>query len=474
MLFSGISFLYYFLPSVLIVYFLAPDSAKNAVLLLFSLLFYAWGEPRYVLLMAAVILMGYVFGLLLERFRGTAAQKPLLALSIVLCLSPLVFFKYMDFLIANINALTGGSLPLLKLVLPIGISFYTFQVISYLVDVCRGDAHAQKNIISLAAYVALFAQLIAGPIVRYTDVSNALEKRTHTFSCAAEGIRRFVVGLSKKLLLANVLGELVEVFKTSNEQSVGFFWLYALACTFQIYFDFSAYSDMAIGLGRIFGFSFPENFNYPYISGSITEFWRRWHMTLGSWFRDYVYIPLGGNRAGRLKWYRNIGIVWLLTGLWHGADWNFIIWGLLFAVLLIVEKSGLLGWLKKHPFFAHVYVLAVIVLSFVIFDADTLSGLGQTLAGMFGLADIPLWNAQTGYYFRSNLVVFLLAAVGSTPLPARCARALEKRWFQARSADVFRQSTWAVFETLVLAGLLLVCTAFLVDGSFNPFLYFRF
>lgn len=478
MLFSSIPFLYYFLPAVLGVYILAPARTKNAVLLLFSMLFYAWGEPRYVVLMAATILVGYVSGLLLEHLRGTRAQKPILIISVTLCLGSLIYFKYADFFIANVNLVTGLSIPLLKLALPIGISFYTFQIISYLADVYRKDTLAQKSIVSLAAYVALFAQLIAGPIVRYTDIAEQLQNRKSTFSGSAEGIKRFVIGLSKKILVANVLGELVNIFRTSDEQSVGFFWLYAIACTLHIYFDFSGYSDMAIGLGKIFGFSFPENFNYPYISGSITEFWRRWHMTLGGWFRDYVYIPLGGNRMGKLKWYRNILVVWILTGFWHGADWNFIIWGLLFALLLMIEKAGLLGWLKKHKVCAHIYVLFVIIISFVIFDADGMNRLVQDMKSLFGLAGLPLWSAQTGYYFRSYAVIFVLGMIGATPLPARCAGKLQAWWSEKRitgqRSQMFRESMGAVFETAILAGLLLICTAFLVDGSFNPFLYFRF
>lgn len=477
MLFSSIPFLYYFLPSVLIVYFLAPDRAKNAVLLFFSLLFYAWGEPVYVLLMAASILVGYLSGLLLERFRGTRAQKPVLAGAVTLCLGSLLYFKYADFFIANVNAVTGFSIPLLRLALPIGISFYTFQIISYLADVYRGDTHAQKNMISLAAYVSLFAQLIAGPIVRYTDIAKQLQERRHSFFDTAYGIRRFIIGLSKKILMANVLGELVEAFRTCGGQSVGFFWLYAFAYMLHIYFDFSAYSDMAIGLGRIFGFSFPENFNYPYISGSITEFWRRWHMTLGSWFKDYVYIPLGGNRVGKAGWYRNIFVVWMLTGFWHGADWNFMIWGLFFAVLLVIEKAGLLPWLKTHRILAHLYVVLVVLFSFVIFNADGMGQLLNDFRGMLGLSGLSAWNAQTGYYLRSYAVVLLLGLVGATPFPVYCAGKLRAWWLgngPAVQNNVFREGTWAVFEAFVLAGLLLVCTAFLVDGSFNPFLYFRF
>ena len=338
MLFSSIPFLYTFLPCVLIVYFLVPNCLKNAVLLLSSLFFYAWGEPRFVVFMVIAIIQGYVFGLLAETYRGRPQAKLCLYASAAVSLGLLGYCKYADFFIGSFNSLTGLSLPLLHVALPIGISFYTFQILSYVIDVYRGNAAAQRNFIDLAAYVAMFPQLIAGPIVRYTDIAPQLKHRTHTLSDAAYGARRFIIGLSKKVLLANVLYELISAYKDSAETSVLFTWLYAAAYILHLYFDFSGYSDMAIGLGRIFGFYFPENFNYPYISASVTEFWRRWHMSLGSWFRDYVYIPLGGNRVSRGKWFRNIFIVWLLTGLWHGAAWTFILWGLFFALFLTAEK----------------------------------------------------------------------------------------------------------------------------------------
>ena len=342
MLFSSVPFLYYFLPLVLAVYFLTPARFRNAVLLLASLIFYAWGEPKYVLLMLASILSGYGFGLLQERYRGQKGAKLVCGLSVAVSLSFLLYFKYADFFLENFNAATGLGVPLLRIALPIGISFYTFQIISYTVDVYRGEP-AQKNLIHLAAYVAMFPQLIAGPIVRYSDIAQQLEHRSHSTALAAEGVRRFLIGLGKKILIANQLGELCSVFRASDEKSVLFYWLYAVAFALHIYFDFSGYSDMAIGLGKVFGFHFLENFNYPYISASITEFWRRWHMSLGTWFRDYVYIPLGGNRVGRARQLLNILVVWMLTGFWHGAAWNFVVWGLMFAVLLIMEKLWLLN-----------------------------------------------------------------------------------------------------------------------------------
>lgn len=452
MLFSSIPFLFYFLPAVLLCYFLVPFRGKNAVLLVFSLLFYSWGEPRYLLLMVISILLGYGFGLLLER-RPT---KLLLELSVAVFVLLLGYFKYADFVLSTL------SLPLLRVALPIGISFYTFQLLSYLVDVYRGDTPAQRNILSFAAYVSLFPQLIAGPIVRYKTVAAELSSRRTTLQDAAEGAQRFLVGLGKKVLLANVLGELCTAYRVAAEPSVLFSWLYALSFTLQIYFDFSGYSDMAIGLGRIFGFHFSENFNYPFLSRSIAEFWRRWHISLGSWFRDYVYIPLGGNRVSFLRWTGNILVVWALTGLWHGAAWNFVLWGLYFAVLLLLEK-----WLRPRlpAVLSHVLVLLLLLFSFVLFSGDSLRQVGQDYAALLGLSGLPGWTTESLFYLRSYGIPLLLAAIGATPLP----KVLAQR-FSVRLPQPF-------FETLracYLVGLLLLCTASLVDGSFNPFLYFRF
>ena len=393
MLFSSIPFLYYFLPLVLAVYFLTPARFRNAVLLLASLIFYAWGEPKYVLLMLASILSGYGFGLLQERYRGQKGAKLVCGLSVAVSLSFLLYFKYADFFLENFNAATGLGVPLLRIALPIGISFYTFQIISYTVDVYRGEP-AQKNLIHLAAYVAMFPQLIAGPIVRYSDIAQQLEHRSHSTALAAEGVRRFLIGLGKKILIANQLGELCSVFRASDEKSVLFYWLYAVAFALHIYFDFSGYSDMAIGLGKVFGFHFLENFNYPYISASITEFWRRWHMSLGTWFRDYVYIPLGGNRVGRARQLLNILVVWMLTGFWHGAAWNFVVWGLMFAVLLIMEKLWLLKPLSKCRPLAHLYVVFFVVISFVIFNAENMGQALSDIGGLFGAGGIPLVSAE--------------------------------------------------------------------------------
>ena len=465
MLFSSVPFLFYFLPAVLLVYFLVPKRAKNGVLLLSSLVFYGWGEPRYLPVMLVSILQGYIFGRLIERFRDTRRAKLFLVLSVLLSLGTLAYFKYADFMIANLNALTGLSAPLLRLALPVGISFYTFQILSYTVDVYRGTVPAQRNFIDLAAYIAMFPQLIAGPIVRYSDIAVQLKTREHSVSEAASGARRFILGLAKKILLANLLGELVSSFRASADLSVLYYWLGAIAFTLQIYYDFSGYSDMAIGLGRIMGFRFAENFNYPFISGSLTEFWRRWHISLGSWFRDYVYIPLGGNRVRLGRWVLNLLVVWGLTGLWHGAAWTFVLWGLYFAVFLLLEKLFLGRWLKRVPVLGHVYVLLAALFSFVLFDASSLSAAIGAAGGLLGLGGLPLWDSGALYYLHSYAPVLLAAAVGSTPLPAVLCR----RMAAGRAGRVLD-----ALEPIALLALLAVCTAFLVSGSANPFLYFRF
>ena len=465
MLFSSIPFLYYFLPLVLAVYFLTPARFRNAVLLLASLIFYAWGEPKYVLLMLASILSGYGFGLLLERYRGQKGAKLVCGLSVAVSLSFLLYFKYADFFLENFNAATGLGVPLLRIALPIGISFYTFQIISYTVDVYRGEP-AQKNLIHLAAYVAMFPQLIAGPIVRYSDIAQQLEHRSHSTALAAEGVRRFLIGLGKKILIANQLGELCSVFRASDEKSVLFYWLYAVAFALHIYFDFSGYSDMAIGLGKVFGFHFLENFNYPYISASITEFWRRWHMSLGTWFRDYVYIPLGGNHVGRARQLLNILVVWMLTGFWHGAAWNFVVWGLMFAVLLIMEKLWLLKPLSKCRPLAHLYVVFFVVISFVIFNAENMGQALSDIGGLFGAGGIPLVSAEAVYCLRSFALVLILAVLGATPLLRNGLVRLSQYPTAGKVLNAL--------EPFTLFILLLVMTGYLVDGSFNPFLYFRF
>lgn len=466
MLFSSIPFLYYFLPLTLLCYFLAPRRAKNAVLLLFSLVFYAWGEPKYVLFMVASILQGYLFGRLVEKYRNYPRRSKLfLTVSVLFSLLLLGYCKYADFFIRSFNAVTGLSVPLLRVALPIGISFYTFQILSYVVDVYRGTVAAQRNLIDLGTYIAMFPQLIAGPIVRYADIEPQLKERRSTPDMIAAGAQRFVLGLAKKVLIANVLYQLITVYKSTTQPSVLYSWMYAAAYMLHIYFDFSGYSDMAIGLGKIFGFHFAENFNYPYISRSATEFWRRWHMSLGSWFRDYVYIPMGGNRVAPARRYFNILVVWILTGLWHGADWNFVLWGLFFAVFLIMEKGFLLKPLQKLPVLSHLYTLLLVAVSFVIFDSAGLSEAVTHLGRMFGAGGIPLVTGEALYYLGSYAVTFIIAMIGATPFPTRMAKQLsEGKGGRALS----------ILAPAALVLVLAVVTAYLVDGSFNPFLYFRF
>ena len=466
MLFSGVPFLFYFLPATLLLYSIAPRKLKNAVLLVASLFFYWWGERKLVLLFALSITFGWLTGLLIERFRGRVWSRVFLLLSVAQNLGFLIWFKYTDFLISGFNALLGTSVPLLHIALPIGISFYTFQILSYTVDVYRGDVPARRNLIDFGTYVALFPQLIAGPIVRYSDIADSLTERRHTVADTADGIRRFLVGLGKKVLLANIFGELCTKFRAAEEQTVVFYWLYAIAYMLQIYFDFSGYSDMAIGLGKIFGFHFAENFNYPYISKSVTEFWRRWHMSLGGWFRDYVYIPLGGNRRGFARQIFNILVVWMLTGLWHGAAWNFVLWGLFYAVLLTLEKLFFKKFLDRHPAFGHVYLLFAVLLGFVLFNAADSAQLVGDLRGLFGFGGIPVFGAETAYYLRSYAVPLLVGVIGATPLPKMAVNKLR----ETKVGSYAR----LVAEPLFYVGVLLIATGYLVDGSFNPFLYFRF
>lgn len=465
MLFSSIPFLYYFLPVVLILYFIVPKKLKNTVLLITSLVFYGWGEPKYVILMIASILIGYVSGLLIEAFSQKTA-KIILGISVAINLGFLGYFKYADFFIDNFNSVTGLSVPFLRIALPIGISFYTFQILSYTVDVYRRDVPAQKNLINLAAYVTMFPQLIAGPIVRYSHIAKELENRNISVENFAKGMRRFVLGLGKKILIANTLGELCDIFKQSDDKSVFFYWLYAVAFMLHVYFDFSGYSDMAIGLGRIFGFNFWENFNYPFISKSATEFWRRWHMSLGTWFRDYVYIPMGGNRVSTPRWFFNIFVVWFLTGFWHGAAWTFIVWGLYFAIFLILEKLVYLKYLEKTKILSRIYMVVIIGISFVIFNATDIKEAISYIGGMFGAGDIPLVSDEFFYYLKSFGVTLVIGLIGCTPVVKRAVEFIKKNSIGSKVV--------AVLEPITLVALLVVMTAYLVDGSFNPFLYFRF
>ena len=463
MVFSSITFLFYFLPIVLGIYYIVPKKCKNLVLLIASFIFYFYGEPTYVLLMAFSIVITYIFGRLIDKYKNTERAKIFLVLAIVISIGLLVYFKYANFIIQNINLWLSHKIDFIYVALPIGISFYTFQMLSYLVDVYRGQAKVQKNILKLAMYVSLFPQLIAGPIVRYTTIEDQIENRTHTFEKFALGVRRFIIGLGKKVLIANVLGELANKFLGSSEMSVLYYWIYGIAATLQIYFDFSGYSDMAIGLGKMFGFEFLENFNYPYIAKSITDFWRRWHISLSSWFRDYVYIPLGGNRVSKVKWLRNIMVVWLLTGLWHGAAWNFIIWGLYFGILLIIEKVFLGKIIEKMPkIFAHIYVLVLVMISFIIFNGESTTQILTNIGGLVGIGNVPLVSPESIYYLKSYLCVIVIGIIGATPL--------FKNIFTSKKMERVTN----ILEPMYLVLLLLISTSYIVDGSFNPFLYFRF
>ena len=448
-------------------YFIVPFKLKNTVLLIASLFFYFYGEPSYTKWMLVAILSSYIHGLLIDKFRGTVWAKVFLWTSVITSIGILGYFKYADFFISNINSLFGSDIGLLKLALPVGISFYTFQTLSYTIDVYRGDAKVQKSPIRLATYVALFPQLIAGPIVRYTTVEEELSHRTHSFENFGYGVTRFIIGLSKKVLIADTLGGLANIMHDMEQATVAGYWMYAVAISLQLYFDFSGYSDMAIGMGRMFGFHFLENFNYPFISKSIAEFWRRWHMSLGTWFRDYVYITMGGNRVGMGRWFFNILTVWFLTGFWHGADWTFIVWGLYFAAFLLLEKFVLNKVFAKLPkFVSHIYVVVAILISFVIFSGNGMSGALADVGAMFGAGGIPLWSKETAYYLGSYGVVLLAAILGSTPLVKTAVLKLKEKKAGALLCDIL--------EPVFVVVMLLVVTAYFVDGSFSPFLYFRF
>jgi len=467
MLFSSITFIYYFLPIVLGVYFIVPKKLKNIVLLLSSFIFYFWGEPKYSILMLFMTFIGYIGGRLLDKYRGTKKSKVFFVITIVLELGALGVFKYTNFFVDTINMLFSSEIDIIRILLPIGISFYTFQILSYVIDLYNGKVQVQKSFINFATYVTLFPQLIAGPIVRYIDVEKELKNRVHSFENFSYGVNRFIIGLSKKVLIANILGEFCDIAKNTENNSIVFVWAYAVAYALHIYFDFSGYSDMAIGLGRIFGFRFLENFNYPYISRSVTEFWRRWHMSLGSWFRDYVYIPLGGNRVSALKWIRNIAVVWFLTGFWHGAGWNFIAWGIFFAIFLVIEKLGLKNILEKAPkIFSHVYVIFLLLLSWILFDAESISVAFMRYKNMFGLNGLEFINSETTYYISSYLFIFIVAIIGAMPI---CKTLVIKGKDNVKIRKIIN-----LVEPVVQVVLILVVTAYLIDGSFNPFLYFRF
>lgn len=493
MVFSSILFMFRFLPLVLVLYYIAPKKIRNTILFIFSLIFYAWGEPIYVVLMLFSTLVDYTHGLAVYncKQKGQMGKAKLwVASSMIINLSLLGFFKYADFIIGNLNLIPGVNIPLLNLALPIGISFYTFQTMSYTVDIYRGDALPQKNIISFGAYVALFPQLIAGPIVAYNTVAEQLEGRKETMDDFAAGVMRFMSGLGKKVLLANNIGLLWDMIsaRSTGEIPVLMAWLGITAYAFQIYFDFSGYSDMAIGLGKMMGFHFLENFDYPYVSRSITEFWRRWHISLGSWFRSYVYIPLGGNRKGFKVQIRNIAIVWLLTGIWHGASWNFLLWGAYFGIFLILEKLLWLDFLKKHRIFSHVYTIFLVWVGWALFAFDDMGKVTQYLKAMFGLSGAGFINNETLYLLCSYAVLFGVLILASTPYPKRWTvqvmNWLENKGKQPegmveepskkkRNGSV-GSTVSVILQLAFVAAVFLISTAYLVDATYNPFLYFRF
>ena len=461
MIFSSLPFLFFYLVAVLAVYKLSPLKLRNLILLVVSLFFYGWGEPVYIIIMLLSIVVDYVHGMLVERWREDDRKaRRAVASSVFFNLAILVFFKYWDFIAGNLNALTGLQLPVLGLPLPIGISFYTFQTMSYTIDVYRQDAPVQKNPIVFGAYVTLFPQLIAGPIVRYKSVADQLEERREDLDKFVSGVRRFTVGAAKKVLLANAIGQLWDQSLASQNLTAVGAWLGLAAYAFQIYFDFSGYSDMAIGLGRMFGFEFLENFNYPYISRSVVEFWKRWHISLTTWFREYVYFPLGGNRVPKWKWIRNILIVWTLTGIWHGAGWNFLLWGLYYGAWMLAERLFLGKWLEKLPrAVRHIYTMFIVLIGWALFAVEDMGRLGAYFSSLFGGGG--WFSAVDGYRLRTYLPTLVILIVGSTPL-------MGKLW------DRLGERTRAGLQPLLVLGALILCTASLVDAGYNPFLYFRF
>lgn len=465
MVFSSLTFIFLFLPFIFLVYFSAPRKWKNAILFIFSLLFYAWGEPIYIFLLIFSTVIDFFLGLYINKHRDTYKAKLGIITSIVISILVLSVFKYSSFLVQNINDVFGTSFIDPDLPLPIGISFYTFQTMSYIIDVYRGNVKVQRNIISFGAYVAMFPQLVAGPIVRYATIEEQLRERVHTVDLFAEGVQRFSIGLAKKVLLANNIGYIwAEIEATNgNEMSVALAWLGIIAFAFQIYFDFSGYSDMAIGLGLMLGFRFLENFNYPYISRSITEFWRRWHISLGSWFREYVYIPLGGNKKGLPRQIVNILIVWSLTGIWHGASWNFLMWGLYFGTLLMIEKLVLLRWLERSRLLSRCYVIIAVLIGWVLFAFDDLHEGLEYMSYLFGFADIPLVNGAFMYFISTNWLLLIILIIASTPIIPY----VKEKW---QSHEKLKQGITLV----IIFALFIGAVAYLVDSAYNPFLYFRF
>lgn len=472
MVFSSLVFLFVFLPIILLGYYAIKDEYRNYFLLLASLFFYAWGEPFYVLVMLVSIIFNYIFGIIVYGTKRSNQKKLYLILSIIFNLSFLGAFKYLGFFVENINRLLNTKIVVPELALPLGISFFTFQAITYVVDIYRGDVKVQKNFFNVALYISLFPQLVAGPIVRYQSISEQLIKRNHSMEGFAEGVNRFIIGLSKKIFISNSLGKVAdEVFLLqSGEMSVLTSWIGILAYTFQIFFDFSGYSDMAIGLGKMFGFKFPENFNYPYISQSITEFWRRWHMTLGNFFRDYVYIPLGGNRVSKVRLYFNLFIVWMLTGFWHGASWTFIAWGIYFGVLICIEKAFLLKVLSNIPrIFRHIYLILLVIISWVFFRADSFSYSIEYLKTMFGINGVKLYDNSAYVYMNDYGYIFILAIIFSMPIIKWIKEKIEQR-----NVKLLENNFMYLTQGLVYFVLLILIISQLINSTYNPFLYFRF
>lgn len=459
MLFSSITFLYYFLPIFLIIYFITPKKYKNIPVLIFSLLFYFLGEPKYIMVLLLSCIINYYLSKKIEK---SNYSKKYLILALLYNVGQLLIFKYTDFFINNINTLFNIKITYTYITMPIGISFFTFQALGYVIDVYNKKHKPARGIIEFMTYISLFPQLIAGPIVRYSDVEKELKDRDTSYDKFGNGVRRFTIGLAKKVLIANVLGEFT---KALTETTLLSSWLKPVGYTLQIYFDFSGYSDMAIGLGLMMGFKFLENFNYPLIASSVTDFWRRWHMSLSYWFRDYVYIPLGGNRVSNIKWIRNIFIVWFLTGFWHGASWNFIIWGLYFGVILIIEKKFLKKYLDKTKVLKYIYTSLIVVISFLIFNTSSLSDIVVELKNMFGINKIPLVGPESIYYLKNYLVLLLISVIGATPLVKNITNKLQGTKFK---------TLINILEPIVYITLLVLSTSFLIDESFNPFLYFRF
>lgn len=466
MVFSSIVFLYIFLPIMLIMYFIVPKKFKNAIMILASLVFFAWGEIRYIFIMLLLAIMDFFCGKSIEKYKGDKKKMRFyLLFDVLVNLLILFFFKYADFIISNVNIITGLKIPLLNIPLPIGVSFNTFQSLSYIIDVYRGTVVCEKSFYNYLTYTTLFPQIIAGPIVRYETVDEELVDKNISVDNFCKGIKRFILGLGKKVLIANNVGVLWNVIEQGNyiHLSSAFAWLGIVAFALQIYFDFSGYSDMAIGLANIFGMDFDENFNYPYISKSITEFWRRWHITLGSWFKDYIYIPLGGNKKGFIKQIRNILIVWFLTGAWHGASWNFILWGVYFSIILILEKIFILKFLEKLPkIIGHIYAIVLVLISWVIFAFEDLSKVVNYIKVMFNPTD--LISNEVIYYFNNYIFIILVGIILSTPIIKRLFDNIENK-------DSF---VCNMFSSLVYISIFFLCTASLVSDTFNPFLYFRF